>query len=173
MLPGGEFQMRKRLLTVDVASQYRTPKHFLKPMRCLFIDNITLLIYLIKMAKSSDTLAKGGNWISFQNFHVINSLDFLLHLRYRNMHRYNCTHNYMYIYSLLILYVQFHAALMQTTFRCSCPPLWNVDRAVLEECNIKSYIKYHGFNSKKLMNTVIITANFLCSYLCTDVTLSN
>ena len=66
---------------------------------------------------------------------------------------YNYVYNYMYTYSFHILYVQFHGAHMQTTFDWSCPPLWNIDRAVLEECNVKSNIKSHGCNSKKLIKT--------------------
>ena len=45
------------------------------------------------------------------------------------------------------------SAHMQTTFHWSCPPLWNIDRAMLEDCNVKSNIKSHGCNSKKLINT--------------------
>ena len=90
-----------------------------------------------------------------QNVHVISSstLHFLFHLGYRKIYKYNYTHNYMYNYSFRILSVQFHITHMQSIFHWSCPPLWNIDRAVLEEFNVKNNIKSRGCNSKKLIKT--------------------
>ena len=63
------------------------------------------------------------------------------------------------------------SAHMQTTFHWSCPPLWNIDRAVLEEFNVKNNIKSRGCNSKKLINTKNYFY-FLCPYPYTSITIS-
>ena len=84
----------------------------------------------------------------------------------------------MYNYSFHILSVQVHNAHMQSIFHWSCPPLWNIDRAVLEECNVKSNIKSRGCNSKKLINTKIPSTFWvhfhtpLSTYPYTSVTIS-